>query len=256
MSAFRSIADIVVSVTGAPYPAEDERAALAALRRTLPSISSADEHRRIMDAIVALQTAAPATDSALSAHFQKEEARRVDPWRTAYEGCVRRAANIAKSQTLESCRSRFQATAKAKALTPDQALFLFYILYGDEQARIFIAMTILQSPEDDARPQRVRAHNFHVAHTAGEGFLEQYGAQVANLQFPLFPVETEFELLNQILCSSAPVTDPVGGAPPPPRQWPDVFRKPAESSDPRGWRVLATSTADPPWPGRRRRWST
>eukprot|EP00760_Papus_ankaliazontas_P000413 PhM_4_TR10066/c4_g1_i5/m.25795 len=117
-------------------------------------------------------------------------------------------------------------------------------------------MTILQSPEDDARPQRVRAHNFHVAHTAGEGFLEQYGAQVANLQFPLFPVETEFELLNQILCSSAPVTDPVGGAPPPPRQWPDVFRKPAESSDPRGWRVLATSTADPPWPGRRRRWST
>eukprot|EP00760_Papus_ankaliazontas_P030356 PhM_4_TR478/c2_g1_i1/m.27583 len=55
-----------------------------------------------------------------------------------------------KSQTLESCRSRFQATAKAKALTPR-----VLILYGDEHCH-----PDFHRPED----------------AAGEGFLEQYGA--------------------------------------------------------------------------------
>eukprot|EP00760_Papus_ankaliazontas_P010423 PhM_4_TR14270/c2_g1_i3/m.4928 len=111
--------------------------------------------------------------------------RRTDPWRIVSETCAAREKNIKRTHNIESCRRLFQNQAKAKALTPDQALFLYYLLYGTHDGRVFIAATLLTAPYDDARFERIRAHNFYVAHGTDD------------LQFPLYPVDTEFELLNQ-----------------------------------------------------------
>ena len=77
----------------------------------------------------------------------------------------------------------FLDKAKARNLTPTEAMLSIYLLYGGETELEFLCSLVVSS----SGSLRLMMHNMYVASSCDSGFLHSFGDQVIKLGEPLFP---------------------------------------------------------------------
>ncbi len=160
------------------------------------------------------------TDS-LGPYLHRQEQRARDPWRVNLERALSLASS-AEATTAEERESSFVDAARAGLVAPHDALAATYVLFGGESARKFFASIVLLPPVD-----RIKMHNFFIAHQCGTDFMSTFGEALTTLAFPLFPHLQALRSLNIKLLSEhvrATKATAGGGAPKP--WFPSVFRTP------------------------------
>ena len=145
-------------------------------------------------------------------------------------------ASRASTRSDDEITLAFTDAAKSALLTPDLAIAACYSVCGNTTSQKFFA-AIMCLPAK----QRVQLHNFYVAHATGPDFVDAVGAQLMELEVPLFPPLPALRSLNLRLIAEAS-TPPSGGAPSErrARQQPSVFLP----TDPAGGGYLTVQTTD------------
>ena len=166
--------------------------------------------------------ATPADDdkSSLAKYFRDAELRTHQVWRRDFEKFnTIKATWLATS--LETKRAMFVDKAKARNLTPTEAMLSIYLLYGGETELEFLRSLVVSS----SGSLRLMMHNMYVASACDPSFLHSFGDQVIKLGEPLFPHTADFTALNALLLDEAES----GGGPAGRR-----FFKAADEEDPLG----------------------
>jgi hypothetical protein len=144
--------------------------------------------------------AAPVDDdkSSLAKYFRDAELRTHQVWRRDFE-----KFNTIKSTwlatSLETKRAMFVDKAKARNLTPTEAMLSIYLLYGGEAELEFLRSLVVSS----SGSLRLMMHNMYVASSCDPSFLHSFGDQVIKLSEPLFPHTADFTALNALLLDEA-----------------------------------------------------
>ena len=171
-------------------------------------------------AAIALLLQQNSTDasSTLSGYFARQEQRSREPWRVMLDRALD-VASRASTRSDDEITLAFTDAAKSALLTPDLAIAACYSVCGNTTSQKFFA-AIMCLPAK----QRVQLHNFYVAHATGPDFVDAVGAQLMELEVPLFPPLPALRSLNLRLIAEAS-TPPSGGAPSErrARQQPSVF---------------------------------
>lgn len=123
-----------------------------------------------------------------------------EPWRAEL---AKRKAQMerfkATTVTAEERICLFAALAKESLLSPDEVVALTYVVVGSDYDRSFYASILLLADPHEV----VVRHNYHVAVSMGEDFIERYGSLLPKLRLPLFPGHAAFTSLNVKLLSLA-----------------------------------------------------
>jgi len=148
-------------------------------------------------------------------HLEEQEKRAQEPWRVKASHLDSRRARY-KAEDRSELQRVFADLAKNNMLSVAEAMIGTYTLFGSEDDLRFFSALLCREQACD----RVRAHNFFVAEQLGPDFLAQYGPQLLELEFPLFPSDDRFSAVNQRLLRE--VREVSGGATP--HKTPSVYR--------------------------------
>jgi hypothetical protein len=161
------------------------------------------------------------TDTTTAKIYGDAERRRLFPWRASYEQAVEFFYFIASHVTVESSTTKMVELCKEALLSEEDVMSLTYTLFtpGVPMLKNAVAVSAPASSADrlvyatilltKRGRDRVLAHNWWVAKFLGESFLQENGAKIERLNFPLFPPLPEFEGLNLKLLFT--VTNVSGG---------------------------------------------
>jgi hypothetical protein len=138
------------------------------------------------------------------------------PWVPAEEKAIRQLRRFAddwatngEAKAMATLKQEYIARAKAGMLTPTEALIGQYTLFcssDDTKYGSFMLMSLmLRVPVDD----RVSIHNWAIAQEMPNATKEAYGAAIAQLSFPLFPVDEQLTATNTKLLTGI---SPSGGS--------------------------------------------
>jgi hypothetical protein len=177
---------------------------------------------RVEREIALIRRSRPPVTDPLATHFEKAELRSHEPWRVFGSGLELRAQRYIALPESDQ-RAAFLNAAKNGALTPQECMLGTYLFFGAADDQSFLRGVLCNEHPAD----RLVAHNFYVARKLGEAFYAQHGAQLRDLEWPLFPPVHEFVPLNQLLLRETR-DQPTGGAP---RRVPSCFAK-ALQADP------------------------
>jgi len=131
--------------------------------------------------------------------LRRAEERTVEPWRVQADKLERVLTVIRQqspAQQLADIKQLASDVARNGGISKEDAITLMYLLYANEEGRLFLAHLILQKSERE----RVQLHNWFVAKHAGNAFTEANGERLASLELPLFP--PEFTAINTRLLAS------------------------------------------------------
>jgi len=134
---------------------------------------------------------APAVPTALERFFELQEARALEPWRVLV-AAMRREYDSACSADSDTLLHTFIDVCKAGLLSPDEMLTAQYSLLASDAGRKFYTHLLLTK----SASERIKAHNFAVAHDCGEDFTRTHAKTLEVLPWPLFPAQPAFTGLN------------------------------------------------------------
>lgn len=153
-------------------------------------------------------------------HYKEERQLARDKWRAAREA-ANMERDVLTAATKEETRSQYVAFAKGASLTPDEMLIGVYLHYGQPEDLSFLSALMIHKRGQE----RITAHNWFVLGNATEAQLLVYAPKVAHLQWPLFPLVAEFEVLNKDILDSVSLEVQGGGPVAIHRRRPKCFRE-------------------------------
>jgi hypothetical protein len=151
--------------------------------------------------------AAP-TQDALVQHLERADEDKQFPFLPLYRHAQRTLDGF-KLHTKEFRAEEGIRRAKGRFLTREDSMSLTYLIAGDESSRGLFTSMLLSVPD---QLERVRLHNWYVAHLMGHAWLIQHGKAVAKLVDPLFPPLPEYADLNARLLLETGEGQVTGGA--------------------------------------------
>jgi hypothetical protein len=138
-------------------------------------------------------------------HLEEESTKAAEPWRRANQSATREIKRLIESVPQE-LKDEIITNLKIAALDEFEVLYVLSarILATDEDKKFYDALFVRYGTFE----ARVVAHNWFVANAIGASFLDQHGAKIAGLAYPLLPqhVVPEFAIYNAQLLTIGAVS--------------------------------------------------
>ena len=138
--------------------------------------------------------------------ISKQYNQLLNPWTKDYEKWLTIFKRIKDAKTADM-QPLYVSSAKAGTMSGDEVV----MCSGLHTDLLLPALILHVDPQ-----QRLQFYNWHIAHQAGDAFLQQYGQYIQSLTWPLFPhVGTDLQGLNiRALREFMAQTNVTGGAAP------------------------------------------
>lgn len=177
-----------------------------------------------------LVPAAQSIEERFVTHLEEESTKAAEPWRRLNQSAIREIKRLGDSIPKE-LKEEITTQLKVGALDEFEVLYVLCarILASDDDKKFYDGLFVRYTTYET----RVVAHNWYVANSIGASFLDQHGAKITSLQFPLLPqhVVPEFAFYNAQLLN---MCGPVSGAGPATAERPSFLSKKAKHASAAG----------------------